>query len=125
MIIGMVMSQDKETIVPIIEGSIARIYNTVTEESEDFTNPAMGLKEGRRGAAITWMLKQGVETLCAPPSTLCELSYEKAQEEQLHFYRLEPGTTFAEFQAQLQKGKLNLQESLPDEEIEPSNPPAK
>ncbi|WP_099364640.1 hypothetical protein [Fredinandcohnia onubensis] len=125
MLLGMVLSNDKETIVPIVEGEIARIYDTETGQFTDAPNPALGLKEGRRGATVNWMVNNGVKILCAPPGMLCELSYSKAQEKQLTFYRLEPSTKFITLQNQIKSGQLNLSETLPDNEVEPSGPVTK
>ncbi|MEH7522652.1 hypothetical protein V7149_05110 [Bacillus sp. JJ1503] len=122
MLIGMILASDKETIVPIIEGEIARIYDTNTKEFSDSPNPALGQTEGRRGATVKWMVDRGVKVLCAPPSMLCELSYTRAQEEQFTFYRLEPGTTFEGFKTHLENGNASFSDCLPENEIEPSAP---
>ncbi|MEH7122324.1 hypothetical protein V7127_03645 [Bacillus sp. JJ1773] len=120
--LGIVLAKDNETIVPIVEGEIARIYDTDTGECTDSPNPALGLTEGRRGATVKWMVSQGVKVLCAPPGMLCELSYSKAQEEQLKFFRLESGTKFNELKTKLKNGEVTLSVNLPNNEVEPSQP---
>jgi len=118
MLVAMVLAEDNVTIVPIVEGKVIRIYDTQTGESKDFPNPALGLTEGRRGAAVAWAKQQGVEVFCTPPGTLCELSYERAQKEKLRFYRLEAGTTFSTLQSLLENGIVAEVAALPKNEIE-------
>jgi predicted NUDIX family NTP pyrophosphohydrolase len=118
MFIGMVLAEDHETNVPIVDGVIARIYDTNTGICLDSPNPALGLTEGRGGATIKWMVQKEVKVLCAPPGTLCELSYSKDQEENLNFYRLDPETSFSTFEGKLQKQKIGFIDSLPKYEIE-------
>lgn len=120
MLIGMVLAKDKETIVPIVDGEFARVYNTESGEVVDSPNPALELSSGKRGATVKWMVEQGVKILCAPPGTLCELSYNRAQDEKLNFYRLEPETSFVTLKSNLESGNLSVVDALPNEEVEPS-----
>lgn len=121
MLIGMVLSSDDKTIVPFIEGQTVRVFNTDSHQIKDAPNPALKLKEGKRGAVVNWFYEHGVELICSPPGTLCDLSYKNAQEKKMNFYRLNPGTTFSEFQTQLENGQISLEKSLPANEVNPSN----
>ena len=50
----------------------------------------VGMGHFMRSLALAqkWLNEKGVQVLCTPPSTLCELSYEAAQKEQFSFYLL-------------------------------------
>ncbi|MFC5588690.1 hypothetical protein ACFPRA_07320 [Sporosarcina soli] len=118
MLIGMVLAKDKETIVPIVDGEIARIYNLESGEIIDSPNPAREVSEGKRGATVKWMVQNDVKVLCAPPGTLCELSYSRAQTENLNFCRVDPGTSFSSLKSHIENGELRIVDSLPNNEIE-------
>ncbi|MFS0576395.1 hypothetical protein AB1K83_12220 [Sporosarcina sp. 179-K 3D1 HS] len=120
MLIGMVLAEDHETIVPIVEGLIARTYNMENNETVDIPNPALTVETGKRGTTVKWMVEQGVKILCSPPINLCELSYNRAREEELSFYRVPPNTTFKKLIQDLENGKLQPENILPMEEVEPS-----
>lgn len=122
--IAMVLSGDKEVIVPIVEGKFIRIFNAETGEIKDFENPALKLESGKRGGVIKWLNERSVHVLCAPPSTLCELSYGAAQKEKFLYYRIQKDTSFLELKALIANHSLALTEELPEHEIEPSVYPA-
>ena len=107
-------------IVPIVEGVKLRIYNTETGSFEEFENPALGLTEGRRGATLRFAIGKGAVAFASPPQTFCELSYEKAVEENIRFFHLEPGVSFDRFKEQLAGRLVTAEENLPLEEIAPS-----
>ncbi|WNS78345.1 hypothetical protein RRU94_07760 [Domibacillus sp. DTU_2020_1001157_1_SI_ALB_TIR_016] len=119
MLVAVVIDQ-KENIVPIIDGSVIRVYNTETNTHEDFHNPAVDLTEGRRGAALSLAIDKGAAVFVAPPETFCELSYEKAKSQNIQFYRLNAYTSFQAFQALIQNQPLPFQNTLPEKEIVPS-----
>lgn len=122
--IAMVLSGDKEVIVPIVEGEIIRLFNAETGEVKDFENPALKLESGKRGGVIKWLNERGVHVLCAPPSTLCELSYGAAQKENFLYYRIQKDTSFLELKELISNDSLALTGELPENEIEPSVNPA-
>ena len=119
MIIATVLNE-KKIIVPIIEGKIIRVYDSEKKTYEDFENPAIHLKEGRRGAALRFTKKKGAVAFGAPPQTFCDLSYEKAKSEGILFYQLEEGTSFEKFQEIVKSNRLKAQKELPTNEIAPS-----
>lgn len=119
MIIAIVIDKE-EKIVPIVEGEKIRIYDTETNEYQEFPNPALELKEGRRGATLKFAEQKGAKAFAAPPQTFCELSYEKAIEDQIKFFHLPTGVTFSYFQGQVVEKAIDAQENLPSQEIAPS-----
>lgn len=108
---------EKETILPITEGTTLRIYNTENKEVEDYTNPALALTEGRRGATLRFAEEKGATVFVAPPNTFCELSYKSAQADKVTFINIEPNTTFHSFEQALLKNEVVIQTTLPNEEI--------
>ncbi|MGE6717582.1 hypothetical protein ACQKGD_09430 [Peribacillus frigoritolerans] len=120
MTIAMVLSGDKEIIVPIVVGEVIRLFRVETGEVKDFENPALKLQAGKRGAVIRWLNERGIHTLCAPPSMLCELSYETAQKEKFRYYRVQNNTSFSELKALILSNSIELSIELPKNEIEPS-----
>lgn len=119
MILAAVIDKDKN-IVPIVEGVEIRIYNTETSEFQDFPNPALELKEGRRGATLHFAESKGATVFIAPPETFCELSYDKARKDQFKFYHLDFNWPFTRFEQKLKIGEIQLQDTLPKLEIVPS-----
>jgi len=122
MIIAAVLDE-KENIVPIVDGKILRLYNTNTKESSDFAHPALHLKEGKRGATLHFAEEKGATAFVTPPHTFCELSYAKAKQDDIQFYHLEQPVSFQEFKDLLVAHKLLIRNELPDEEIVPSGIP--
>ena len=49
---------EEETILPIVEGSILRIYDAETQQKQGYPNPALGLTEGRRGTTLRFAKKR-------------------------------------------------------------------
>ncbi|WKB34760.1 hypothetical protein QS257_12615 [Terrilactibacillus sp. S3-3] len=119
MLIAMVVDGE-DCILPIVDG-VLRIYNTETGAYKDYPNPAVGLTEGRRSAALQFAINQGATAFCTPPLTFCELSYEKARRESIAFLPLKPETTFAEFQRSWSDLAQTISDGLPAEEMAPSH----
>jgi len=111
---------EKETILPIVEGTILRIFDTETSRAEDFPNPAVQLKTGRRGATLQFAEEKGATTFVAPPNTFCELSYKAAQEDKVEFIHIPSDTAFPNFKQSFLNGEIKVQAFLPDKEILPS-----
>lgn len=119
-----VVVNDNGIVTPIVEGTTLRIIHK-DHSVEDFRNPALDLTEGRRGATLRKAIELGAITFIAPPETFCELSYKKAQEEQISFIKIEPNQSFAEVVAQFKSNALELSNELPAEEVVPSTPVVK
>src|SRR5690625_5958693 len=111
MIIAAVVDE-AEHILPIVDGTILRLYNINTKEYIDYENPALHLKEGRRGATLNFAEEKGATGFVTPPQTFCELSYAKAKKDKIQFYHLEQKITFKEFQHQLDNNKLQIKNKL-------------
>ncbi len=122
MIIAAVIDKAQK-ILPIVDGTILRLYNTDTKEYIDYENPALHLKEGRRGATLSFAEEKGATAFVTPPQTFCELSYAKAKKDEIQFFHLEQEITFKEFQALLDNNKLQIKNELPEEDIAPSGVP--
>lgn len=122
MLIAAVLNEE-ENILPIVDGTILRIYNTNTKEHIDYENPALHLEEGRRGATLNFAEEKGVTAFVAPPQTFCELSYTKAKKDEIQFFHLEQQISFKEFQQRLDNNKLRIKNELPNEDIAPSGIP--
>ncbi|KRD87779.1 hypothetical protein ASE51_26585 [Bacillus sp. Root147] len=118
--VAVVLNSKTEKIVPIVEGDIIRLYNTETGKTEDFTNPSIYLSQGKRGAVVKWAESQGITVLAAPPSMLCELSYDSAKSKGFHYYRVSANTGFTEFKQLIKDRDIQLVTDLPLTEIEPS-----
>ncbi|MEC1718048.1 hypothetical protein [Schinkia azotoformans] len=119
MIIAVVIDKD-EKIVPIVEGEKIRIYDTETNKYQEFPNPALALEEGRRGATLKFAEQKGATAFAAPPQTFCELSYEKAIEDQIKFFQLPLGLFFSQFKEQVDQKRIDSKGVLPRNEIAPS-----
>ncbi|EKN64012.1 hypothetical protein P9E76_05815 [Schinkia azotoformans] len=119
MIIAIVIDKD-EKIVPIVEGEKIRIYDTETNEYQEFPNPALALEEGRRGSTLKFVEQKGATAFAAPPQTFCELSYEKAIEDQIKFFHLPLGLFFSQFKEQVDQKRIDSKGVLPRNEIAPS-----
>jgi|SRR5690625_439057 len=122
MIIAAVINSEMD-ILPIVEGSILRLYNTETKEYIDYENPALHLKEGRRGATLSFAEEKGATAFVTPPQTFCQLSYAKAKKDGIQFYHLEQQITFKEFKELIDYNKLQIRNELPEEDIAPSGVP--
>lgn len=122
MLIAAVLNEE-ENILPIVDGTTLRIYDTNTKIHVDYENPALRLEEGRRGATLNFAEEKGATAFVAPPQTFCELSYTKAKEDEIQFYHLEQEITFKEFQHRLDNNKLRIKNELPEEDIAPSGIP--
>ncbi|MFS0750673.1 hypothetical protein [Oceanobacillus sp. 1P07AA] len=119
MIIASVLDE-KEYIVPIVEGKTLRIFNSKTKQIEDFENPAVHLKEGRRGATLKFAEQKGAESFITPPQTFCELSYKKARTDGIQFFKLDNSIPFEQFEKQFHSNSIEQQSKLPENEIAPS-----
>ncbi|ALA53706.1 hypothetical protein CAY60_001335 [Shouchella clausii] len=107
---------ESEDIVPITEGLVLRVYDSLSKSYNDYSNPALERKEGKRSAALQFAIKQGAHALAAPPETLCEQSYKFARKEQLSFISLPGPVPFNQIISQ----PLALTDQLPKKEIIPS-----
>ncbi|WP_339216790.1 chemotaxis protein CheY [Solibacillus sp. FSL W8-0372] len=116
-----VVVNDEGIVTPIVEGTILRIIQK-DHSIEDFRNPALDLTEGRRGAALRKAIEQGATIFIAPPETFCELSYKKAQEEQISFINIAANQSFAQVIEQVNSGEIQISKELPAEEVVPSAP---
>ena len=116
-----VVINDDGIVTPIVEGTVLRIINQ-DQTVEDYRNPALDLTEGRRGAALRKAIEKGVRTFVAPPATFCELSYQKAQEQQIAFITIEPNQPFAEVAQALRAGTIQKTKQLPSAHVVPSAP---
>lgn len=122
MIIAAVLDKD-ENILPIVEGTVLRVYNTNTKEYVDYENPALHLEEGRRGATLNFSEEKGATAFVTPPQTFCELSYAKAKKDEIQFFQLEQKISFKDFQQLLDNNKLQIKNELPVQDIAPSGIP--
>lgn len=122
MIIAAVVN-DNEEILPIIDGTVVRLYNTSSKEYQDYENPALHLTEGRRGATLKFAEEKGATAFVAPPQTFCELSYAKARKDEIQFYHLDKEITFKAFQQLFENNELQIKNELPDQDIVPSGVP--
>lgn len=113
---------DKNIISPIVEGVTLRILNAEIGEQVDFRNPALDLEEGRRGATLRFAIEHGATIFVAPPETFCELSYQKAQSENIQFYHVKKSTSYEQFQGLLSNQELEITKDLPIDEVVPSVP---
>lgn len=116
-----VVINDEGIVSPIVEGTVLRIIHK-DQIVEDFRNPALDLTEGRRGATLRKAIEQGATTFIAPPETFCELSYKKAQEEQIQFYNIDANQPFAQVAQQLKLGEITISKELPANEVVSSAP---
>lgn len=114
---------EKEIILPIVEGTILRIYDTKTLQKKDYPNPALGLTEGRRGATLRFAEEKGTTIFVVPPNTFCELSYKAAQEDHVNFINIPAKTSFQSFEQSFLNEEIIAQTFLPDKEIVPSHAP--
>ena len=122
MIIAAVIDEN-ENILPIVDGTIIRLYNTDTKQYRDYENPALHLEEGRRGAALKFAQEKGAVAFVAPPQTFCELSYAKARKDEIQFYHIDKQIRFREFQELVENNDLQIKTELPDKDIAPSSIP--
>lgn len=119
-----VVVNDEGIVTPIVEGTILRIIQQ-DHSVEDLRNPALDLTEGRRGATLRKAIELGVTTFVAPPETFCELSYKKAQEEQISFINIPANQTFSQVAEQLKSGTIQQTNELPADEVVASAPVTK
>lgn len=118
-----VVINDEGIVTPIVEGTVLRIIEQ-DGTAEDHRNPALDLTEGRRGATLRKAIELGATTFVAPPATFCELSYEKAQQEQVKFINIEANLNFSQVAEKIQSGAINATADLPADEVVPSAPVA-
>lgn len=116
-----VVVDEKEQILPIVEGTILRIYDTESHQKQDFSNPAQHVTEGRRGATLRFAEEKGATVFVAPPNTFCELSYQAARKNNVNFLNILKNTNFKSFEESLVNKEIALQTFLPDEDIVPSH----
>ena len=119
-----VVINDEGIVTPIVDGTVLRIIKQ-DQTVEDHHNPALDLTEGRRGATLRKAIELGVSTFIAPPATFCELSYKKAQEENITFINIEPNKTFSEIAQALKDGSIEISKDLPAEQVVASAPVVK
>lgn len=119
MLIAAVINE-KNYIVPIIEGRTLRIFDSEKKTYEDYNNPANDLKEGRRGAALRFAEEKGATAFASPPQTFCELSYEKAKTDGVQFYPLEESITYDHFVQKVESNGLAIQTELSKDKVAPS-----
>ena len=119
-----VVVNDEGIVTPIVEGTILRIIQQ-DHSVEDLRNPALDLTEGRRGATLRKAIELGATTFVAPPETFCELSYKKAQEEQISFINIPANQSFAQVAEQLKSGTIQQSNEFPADEVVASAPVTK
>ncbi|MCM3721279.1 chemotaxis protein CheY [Solibacillus isronensis] len=119
-----VVVNDEGIVTPIVEGTILRIIQQ-DHTVEDLRNPALDLTEGRRGATLRKAIELGATTFVAPPETFCELSYKKAQEEQISFINIPANQSFAQVAEQLKSDIIQQSNELPADEVVASAPVTK
>jgi hypothetical protein len=119
-----VVVNDEGIVTPIVEGTVLRIIEK-DGSVEDYRNPALDLSVGRRGATLLKAMELGASVFVAPPATFCELSYEKAQQEQVKFFNIEANQTFKQVAEQIKSGAYIATAELPAGVVVPSSPIAK
>lgn len=112
--IAAVVNKNNE-IVPIVEGGEVVIFEAGSLVEERFANPALERTEGRRGATLSFAIDKGVSAFATPPQTFCQLSYAKAINSQIEFYRIAHQSSLADFKEQI--GQLQTRKGLPEEEV--------
>ncbi|UAC48154.1 chemotaxis protein CheY [Bacillus aquiflavi] len=117
-----VVLNEQNMMTPIVEGTILRIVNEDDFSYEDFSNPALSLEKGRRGATLRFAIEKNATIFFAPPETFCELSYKKALEEEFAFYEMETGQSYATFENLLRKGQIQVSKQLRAVNVVPSAP---
>ena len=65
MLIAAILDEE-ETILPIVEGSILRIYDTEAQQKQDYPNPALGLTEEEKRSNITFCGRKRSDCVCCP-----------------------------------------------------------
>lgn len=116
-----VVVNDEGIVTPIVEGTVLRIIDK-DGIVEDYRNPALDLTEGRRGATLRKAIELGAATFVAPPATFCELSYEKAQQEQVTFINIAANQAFSQVAQQIKSGAIPVTTDLPANEVVASAP---
>lgn len=119
-----IVINDEGIVTPIVEGTVLRILEK-DGTAEDHRNPALDLTEGRRGATLRKAIELGASVFVAPPATFCELSYEKAQQEQVTFINIAANQTFRQVAQQIQSGAIRASVDLPADEVVSSAPVTK
>jgi hypothetical protein len=119
-----IVINDEGIVTPIVEGTVLRIL-TKDGTAEDHPNPALDVTEGRRGATLRKAIELGANSFVAPPATFCELSYEKAQQQQVTFINIAANQPFTQVVQQIKSGAISASANLPAEEVVPSAPVAK
>lgn len=122
MIIAAVLNEN-HIITPIVEGEILRLYDVETKKYTDFENPATQLTEGRRGATLAFAIDKGASGFITPPETFCDLSYEKAKQEGIQFYKVRENVSFETFETLLEQHQIQSDHELPQVDIVPSVQP--
>ncbi|WP_341323728.1 chemotaxis protein CheY [Solibacillus sp. FSL H8-0523] len=116
-----IVINDEGIVTPIVEGTVLRIIEK-DGTAEDHRNPALDLTEGRRGATLRKAIELGATKFVAPPATFCELSYEKAQQEQVKFINITANQTFSQVAQQIKSGAISASANLPADEVVSSAP---
>ena len=116
-----IVINDEGIVTLIVEGTVLRILEK-DGTAEDHRNPALDVTEGRRGATLRKAIELGARVFVAPPATFCELSYEKAQQEQVTFINIAANQTFTQVAEQIQSGVTSVSAELPADEVVSSAP---
>lgn len=101
----------------LAEGGRIVIYDSDTKREKFIDNPGPKVSQAKRSAALSAIIEEGATAVVTIPASFCEISYEKAQQNQIKFIRLNEPKLFKDIIDNLHSYIENLTDSLPENEI--------
>ncbi len=92
--VAAVITEDGQTVMPLVQGERIRIRDLESKEEFEIPNPALSATSGRRIAVVKALLENGVDTVISPPEAFCAHSYGVAKANELKFWRVSTGSTW-------------------------------
>lgn len=116
--VAAVITNDGQTVMPLVQGERIRIRDLESKEEFEIQNPAMSVTTGRRMAVVKALLENGVDTVISPPEAFCAHSYGVAKANELKFWRVAVGATWSSLWNGVEASTdIMLVQELPEDEL--------
>lgn len=101
----------------LAEGGKIVIYDWDTRLEKIIDNPGPKVSQAKRSAALSSIIEEGATVVVTIPASFCEISYEKAQQNEIRFIRLNEPKQYKDIIDNLSSYIENVTDSLPENEI--------
>ncbi|MDI6602092.1 MAG: hypothetical protein QME46_10025 [Thermoanaerobacteraceae bacterium] len=114
---------DNGEVARLAEGKKIVIYDSDSGTEKMIDNPGPKVTQAKRSAALSAIIEEGARTVVTIPASFCEISYEKAQQNEIKFIRLNEPIPYKNIVKNLTDYISIITDKLPENEIMKVNRP--